>query len=42
MIYRNFKDLRLSSLGFGAMRLPVRDNGKIDENEARRMVINKR
>jgi predicted aldo/keto reductase-like oxidoreductase len=39
MIYRNFKDLRLSSLGFGAMRLPVRENGKIDENEARKMVI---
>jgi predicted aldo/keto reductase-like oxidoreductase len=39
MIYKKFKDLQLSFLGFGMMRLPVGDNGKIDETEARKMVI---
>ena len=35
MIYREFQEIRLSGLGFGAMRLPVvgGDDGNIDENE---------
>lgn len=31
MIYKNFKDKELSQLGFGAMRLPVRPDGSVDE-----------
>jgi len=40
MIYRDFKDLKLSALGFGAMRLPVidGDDSRIDEAAAVRMV----
>ena len=40
MIYRDFQDIRLSALGFGAMRLPVLDgdDGRIDEEAALRMV----
>ncbi len=40
MIYRDFGDLKLSALGFGAMRLPVieGDDGKIDEAATLRMV----
>ncbi len=40
MIYRNFLDLKLSALGFGAMRLPVinGDDSRIDEEAAIRMV----
>lgn len=40
MIYRDFQDLKLSALGFGAMRLPVigGDDGKIDGPAAIRMV----
>ena len=38
MIYRNFKDKKLSMLGFGTMRLPLKDGGKIDEEHTRRMV----
>ena len=40
MIYQNFKDLKLSALGMGAMRLPVVDNddGKIDVASAKEMV----
>ncbi len=37
MIFKQFKDLQLSSLGFGTMRLPVRD-GVIDQEELDRMV----
>ncbi len=40
MIYRDFQDLKLSALGFGAMRLPVidGDDSRIDEAAALRMV----
>ena len=40
MIYRDFQDIRLSALGFGAMRLPVidGDDSRIDEAAALRMV----
>ena len=40
MIYRDFKGMKLSLLGFGAMRLPVidGDDSKIDEETTFRMV----
>lgn len=40
MIYKKFKDLELSALGMGAMRLPVIDgkDGMIDEAAAEKMV----
>ena len=40
MIYRNFQDIQLSALGFGAMRLPVLHNNdhEIDEDAALHMV----
>ena len=40
MIYRDFADLKISALGFGAMRLPVidGDDGRIDETAALGMV----
>ncbi|MCM1088418.1 MAG: aldo/keto reductase [Muribaculaceae bacterium] len=40
MIYREFQDLKLSALGFGAMRLPVidGDDARIDEAAAEGMV----
>lgn len=40
MIYREFQDLKLSALGFGAMRLPVidGDDARIDEAAAGEMV----
>ena len=40
MIYRDFQDLKLSALGFGAMRLPVidGDDARIDEPAAAEMV----
>ena len=39
MIYSDFKDLKLSKLGFGAMRLPLREDGKtIDSDAVREMV----
>ena len=40
MIYREFKGLQLSMLGFGAMRLPVidGDDAKVDVEQTGRMV----
>ena len=40
MVYRDFKGLKISALGFGAMRLPVvgGDEGKIDAAPAKKMV----
>lgn len=40
MIYKKFKDLELSALGMGCMRLPVKDGKEtcIDEEEAARML----
>ena len=37
MIFSNFKDKKLSLLGFGAMRLPVKD-GEIDQEQVAQMV----
>lgn len=37
MIYRKFKDVELSALGFGAMRLPLNENGGIDVPKTREM-----
>ena len=33
MIYRDFKGIKLSMLGFGAMRLPLLENGQIDTEQ---------
>ena len=40
MVYKQFQDLQLSALGFGAMRLPLRQDGSgsIDQTELNRMV----
>ena len=38
MIYKQFKELSLSSLGFGTMRLPLRADGSIDQAHLDRMV----
>ncbi|MDO4542625.1 MAG: aldo/keto reductase, partial [Bacillota bacterium] len=40
MIYKNFKDLKLSALGMGAMRLPLKgdDFSDIDQEETEKMV----
>lgn len=40
MIYRNFKDIQLSGLGLGMMRLPVidGDDSQIDESKAAEMI----
>ena len=38
MIYKNFKDKNLSTLGLGCMRLPVDENNKIDIEKTREMV----
>lgn len=37
MIYTEFQDKRLSLLGFGAMRLPVKADGSIDEPQVKEM-----
>ena len=38
MIYNDFQDLTLSRLGFGTMRLPVREDKSIDEEQTARMI----
>ena len=38
MIYCNFQDKSLSLLGFGTMRLPLNEDGSIDEGQVRSMV----
>jgi len=38
MIYREFKGKKLSMLGFGAMRLPMLENGEVDAAQTRTMV----
>ena len=38
MIYFDFKDIKLSKLGLGCMRLPVKEDKSIDEEEVFRMV----
>ncbi len=37
MIYTEFKDKKLSQLGFGIMRLPLNDDGTIDEIQTKEM-----
>ncbi len=37
MIYSDFQDKKLSLLGFGAMRLPTREDGSVDEELVRDM-----
>ena len=38
MIYRDFLGEHLSLLGFGAMRLPILENGEIDRDTAEKMI----
>ena len=38
MIYKKFKEEKLSLLGFGTMRLPLNAEGKIDEPQVEDMV----
>lgn len=38
MLTNQFQDLTLSRLGFGAMRLPTRDDGSVDEEQVDAMV----
>lgn len=38
MIYKEFKDLKLSNLGLGMMRLPVKEDGLIDEVHTAEMI----
>jgi len=38
MIYNQFKECNLSRLGFGLMRLPVLENGSIDEEQTEKMI----
>lgn len=37
MIFSDFQDKKLSLLGFGAMRLPTREDGSVDEEQVRLM-----
>ena len=38
MIYKTFKDLHISQLGMGNMRLPVNADGSIDTEQAQRII----
>ncbi len=38
MIYRDFKDKQLSLLGFGTMRLPINEDGTVNEAQVQEMV----
>lgn len=38
MIYRTFQGQKLSLLGFGTMRLPLQEDGSIDEKQVQQMV----
>ena len=38
MLTRTFQELELSQLGFGAMRLPLLPDGRVDEAQVREMV----
>lgn len=38
MIYRTFQEQKLSLLGFGTMRLPLQEDGSIDEKQVQQMV----
>ena len=38
MIYNDFQDLKVSNLGLGMMRLPVKEDGLIDEDETAKMI----
>ncbi len=38
MLYNSFQNEKLSALGFGAMRLPLREDGSVDQEELDRMV----
>lgn len=37
MIFKDFQDKKLSLLGFGTMRLPVHEDGTIDEAQVKEM-----
>ncbi len=37
MIYKNFQDVKVSNLGFGTMRLPVLEDGSIDQTQVEAM-----
>ena len=38
MIYSDFQELKLSNLGLGMMRLPVKEDGLIDEEKTAKMI----
>ena len=38
MIYSKFGEKQLSLLGFGAMRLPVKEDGNVDKEQVKTMV----
>ena len=38
MIYNNFADIKISSLGYGCMRFPLDENGKIDKSETKKLI----
>lgn len=38
MQYSKFQDMKISKLGFGTMRLPMKEDGSIDKEETKKMV----